>query len=206
MSGISDRIMRRVRGKGRGDWVCTSKDFLDFGSRASVDQALSRLAHSGDLRRAGRGLYYLPRWSDLMSDWVVPDRNAIVAAISRRDGITVVPDGCGAANYLGLTTAVLVRNRFWTDGRTCDIPVGRRTFEFRHRSPRVMCWVGRPSQLVAHGLYWIGRHAIRHPRILRVLRDLPDDIKRDFISHSSTLPYWMDFIVRDLSSSGSQTR
>ncbi len=56
MTGIADKIMKRVRAKGRGKWVCTPKDFLDLGSRAAVDQALSRLATSGDLRRVGRGL------------------------------------------------------------------------------------------------------------------------------------------------------
>ena len=42
--GIADKIMRRTRAKGRGQWVCTAKDFLDFGSHATVGQALSRLA------------------------------------------------------------------------------------------------------------------------------------------------------------------
>jgi hypothetical protein len=40
MSAMADRIMKRVRGKGRG-WVFTPKLFLDFGTRGSVDMALS---------------------------------------------------------------------------------------------------------------------------------------------------------------------
>ncbi len=43
MTGIADRIMKRVRAKGRGRWVCTPKDFLDLGSRPAVDlQAVDR--------------------------------------------------------------------------------------------------------------------------------------------------------------------
>ena len=42
MSAVADRIMKRVRGKGRG-WVFTPKSFVDFGTRGSVDMALSRL-------------------------------------------------------------------------------------------------------------------------------------------------------------------
>jgi len=60
MFAVADRIMRRVRGKGRG-WVFTPKQFVDFGTRGSVDMALSRLAHAGDIRRIGRGLYDYPR-------------------------------------------------------------------------------------------------------------------------------------------------
>ena len=60
MSSVANRIMRRVRGHGRGKWVCMPGDFLDLGSRAAVDQALSRLVRRGALPRAGRGVYVLP--------------------------------------------------------------------------------------------------------------------------------------------------
>lgn len=43
MAAVADRIINHVRGKGRG-WAFTPKDFLDLGTRASVDMALSRLA------------------------------------------------------------------------------------------------------------------------------------------------------------------
>ena len=55
MVPIADRIMERVAARERGTWVWTPKDFLDVGSRAAVDQALSRLARAGRLRRAGHG-------------------------------------------------------------------------------------------------------------------------------------------------------
>ena len=43
MSSLATKIMRRINGHGRGNWVCTPKDFLDLGNRAAVDRALSRL-------------------------------------------------------------------------------------------------------------------------------------------------------------------
>ena len=57
MTAIADKIMKRIRARGRGKWVCTARDFLDLGSHAVVDQALSRLTKTGNLRRVGRGLY-----------------------------------------------------------------------------------------------------------------------------------------------------
>nr|WP_290758957.1 hypothetical protein [Henriciella sp.] len=44
-----DKIKRRIIGKGRGA-VFTPADFLDLGSRASVDQTLSRLTDQGVIR------------------------------------------------------------------------------------------------------------------------------------------------------------
>jgi hypothetical protein len=57
---VSDRIIRRVRAKGHG-WVFTPKHFVDFGTRGSIDMALSRLAKAGLIRRIDRGLYNYPR-------------------------------------------------------------------------------------------------------------------------------------------------
>src|SRR3546814_17414589 len=59
MSAVADRLMKRVRGKGCG-WVFTPKQFVDFGTRGSVDMALSRLAHARDIRRLRRGPYDYP--------------------------------------------------------------------------------------------------------------------------------------------------
>ncbi len=40
-------------------------DFLDLGLRDAVDQALSRMTATGDIRRVTRGLYDLPRLNTL---------------------------------------------------------------------------------------------------------------------------------------------
>lgn len=57
-----DKIKRRIIGKGRGA-VFTPADFLDLGSRASVDQTLSRLTDQGVIRRLARGIYDYPKTS-----------------------------------------------------------------------------------------------------------------------------------------------
>ncbi len=50
MQYIANKVIRRIRGKGRGS-VFVPKDFLDLGRRAAVDQALSRLVKAGTIRR-----------------------------------------------------------------------------------------------------------------------------------------------------------
>ena len=57
MISINDKIMQYMKAKGRGKWVCTPRNFSGFGSRAAVNQALSRLVQSSDLRRIGQGFY-----------------------------------------------------------------------------------------------------------------------------------------------------
>ena len=87
MNHLSDKILNRVRGHGRGKWVCTPKDFLDLVSRPAVQQALSGPVNQGHLHRAGRGLYHLPRMSKILKRYAPPSQEQIVAAIARWDGI-----------------------------------------------------------------------------------------------------------------------
>src|SRR3546814_5646903 len=91
MSAVADRIMKRVRGKGCG-WVFTPKQFVDFGTRGSVDMALSRLAHAGDIRRIGRGLYDYPRQHDKLGA-LSPDPGQLAQALSAQSGDALAPSG-----------------------------------------------------------------------------------------------------------------
>jgi hypothetical protein len=88
--------------------VWTPRDFLDLGSRAAIDKALQRLTGANSIRR-DRGLYDLPRISQLTGKPAHPDYTAIIEAVARRDQIRLLVDGITAANQLGLTDAVPAR-------------------------------------------------------------------------------------------------
>lgn len=191
MATIADKIMKRVRARGRGKWVCTARDFLDFGSRAAVDQALSRLAKTGDLRRVSRGLYDLPRNSIVLNRPAPVDIEKAVAALARRDSIRIMPDGMTAANQLGLTNAVPVKTSYLTDGATRDIRIGNHTIRLKHARPAVMAWAGRPAGPVVQALRWLGPKAAMDGHVASTLRrTLPDDVKNDLTRNRSALPGW----------------
>ena len=102
MSAMADKIMKRVRAKGRG-WVFTPKHFIDFGTRGSVDMALSRLAQAGEVRRIGRGIYDYPQMHDKLGA-LTPDAEMIAQAVSAQGGERIAPSAaartpsrCGCA-------------------------------------------------------------------------------------------------------------
>ena len=199
MTGIADKIIRRVRSRGRGKWVCTPKDFLDIGSRAAVDQALSRLVKSGDLRRVGHGLYDLPRISGVLKRPAPVNIDSAVAAVARRDNIRIMNDGIAAANQLGLTNAVPAKTTYVTDGATRNVKIGGRTVRLRHASPGVMSWAGKVSAPVAQALRWLGPQAATDDRVTLMLKQkLPDKVKRDLARNSGSLPGWAGLIARNV--------
>jgi hypothetical protein len=199
MTGISDKIARRIRAHGKGKWVCSAKDFLDIGSRMAVDQALSRLVKAGDLRRVGHGLYDLPRTSVTLNRPAPTNLDEAVAAVARRDNIRIMPDGIVAANRLGLTTAVPAKADYVTDGATRTVKIDGWTIRLRHARPTIMNWAGRPGAPVVQALHWLGPRASDDPQTVAILRRrLPDSVKRDLVKGTSSLPDWAASIVNKI--------
>ena len=201
MTGIADKIMQRVSVHDSGRWVCTPKDFLDLGSREAVDQALSRLVKAGRLRRVGHGLYDMPRISNVLNRPAPVDLGAAIAALARRDGVRIMPDGLVAANQLGLTNAVPAKACYVTDGYSRTLKIDGRTVRFRHAAPSVMRWAGRPAAPVVQALRWLGPRAAADGEIVSTLsRHLPDDVKLDLLHNSPDLPGWALPLARSIAS------
>lgn len=159
METIQKAILKRIRSAGRGK-VFTPKDFLDLGTRDSVDQVLSRLARSEALRRLGRGLYHYPRVNPRLKISVVPDIDEIAAAIGRRTGSRLVPSGAVAANRLGLSTQVPAKPVYLSDGRSRRVKVGALQLQIKHVAPKELPAGNRTSAMVFQALRHLGKDAM----------------------------------------------
>jgi hypothetical protein len=193
MVSLADRIMRRARAQSAHGTrlVFTPKDFLDLGDRAAVDQALSRLSRAGVLRRIRRGLYDIPKVNPILKRPAAPDIDAVVDAIARRDDVTIVPNGMAAANSLGLTNAVSVKNVYLTDGPSRSVKVGNRIIHLKHAGGKQMKLKNRPAGDVIRALHWLGPKIASHDAVIdRLRRKLSSDVKRDLVRAKSSLPAW----------------
>src|SRR5579862_7098090 len=140
METVANKVLTTVRRKGRG-YVFTPDEFLSHGTRAAVDQALSRMVRSGEIRRLGRGIYDYPKISSRLGP-LTPAPEAIAEALARREGAHLQTSGARAANALGLTTQVPGRLTFLTDGTPRSRRVGNHTIELNHAAPRKLRGAG----------------------------------------------------------------
>ncbi len=127
--------------------VWTPMDFLDLGLRDAVDQALSRMTATSDIRRVTRGLYDLPRLNTLTGKPTNPDHRRVIDALARRDQARMLVDGLTAANDLGLSDAVPAKIAVHTDARLRPIKLGAQTITFKR--PPLAGYIGRAAPACA---------------------------------------------------------
>lgn len=176
MSAVADKIIKRVRGKGRG-WAFTPKDFLDLGTRASVDMALTRLVQSGHIRRIGRGLYDYPKLHDRLGA-LTPDADNIVKAVATQSGDKVIASGAQAANRLGMSTQVPAKSSYATSGPSRVKKVAGRTIALKRSRAPILDDASPDANAVLQMLAHIGKENVDDDLIQRLAARLSDrDLK-----------------------------
>jgi hypothetical protein len=191
--------------------VWTPGDFLDLGGRETVDKTLQRLANTGALRRIDRGLYDRPVLNSLTRQPNPAETRSIIDAVARRDQIRVLVDGMTAANDLGLTTAVPAKIVVHADARLRPIRLGNLDITFRPTAASKLFWAGRPAMRIVQALHWL-RDMAQSPedesRLRQQLHRLLSDpaggavLRADLIDGLSSLPAWMQALLRPLLSVG----
>lgn len=187
MNTLPESILLHAQSLPEGG-VLSPKAFLHLGSRVAVDQAFSRLVRAGKLLRVTRGTYVAPVSSRFGTRAPAPEK--VVKAMAEQSGETVAPHGANAANALGLTQQVPIREVYLTSGRTRKLKLGRSEVLVKH-VPRWMLALGTGQAGAAvRALAWMGpTHAGESLATLR--RTLPHNEWRALASARAALPSWM---------------
>ncbi len=194
---LSKRVQRRIRAKGAGA-VFGARDFLDLGSRAGVDQTLSRLERSGFIRRVSRGVYDYPRRNERLGMTLSPSPDEVVRAVTKRDASRVQVTGAEAANALGLSTQVPGRIVYLTDGESRRMQIGGQVVELRHTTPRNLATAGKISGTVIQALQHLGREHIGESTVHHLQRVLSERDKQRLLRDRIYAPAWMQPVLLEI--------
>lgn len=197
MDDLKTKILSRVRGKGRGK-VHVSKDFLDLGSRAAVDQALSRLVKAGQIRRLGRGLFDFPRINPRLGGELSPAPELVAEAVARKRGGRITPSGAYAANALGLSTQVPVKVVYVTDSSGGNVKVGKQTIAFKQVSSKRVAAKHKVSSTVFQALQHLGRDGVDDGVIKQLRANLSVRDKKILLKESRYAVGWISDFVKQI--------
>lgn len=168
----------------------TPNDFLDLGSRGSIDTSLHRLAAAGTIRRIARGLYHYPAKHPLLGE-VAPSVEAVANALAASEQVKLQPSGAYAANLLGLSEQVPAKVVFLTSGRARTVKLGKLLIELRPTTPRRVAAADRTSGLVLAALRYLGKTHITPERIARLRKTLSPADRKQLLADLPSAPVWL---------------
>jgi predicted transcriptional regulator of viral defense system len=196
MVSTTNAILRRMRAKHRG-FVFTPREFAHLGTRAAVDQALSRLQRSGQIRRLTRGVYEFPKIHPKIG-LLSPSPEAVAKAMAERTGSRITISGAKAANLLGLSTQVPMQNIFWTEGPSRTVRIGSQTVALKHVAPSKMIGAGTEAGIVIQAVRSLGKKGVHEVPIHSLAKQLPRPVKRAIKRLAPAAPAWSQPVLNQI--------
>lgn len=198
MTGLSSRILQLADESAEGTLLCANA-LLHLGTRAAVDQALSRLARRGELMRICQGVYVRPVQTRFGP--CPPSIPKVLSSLSTLWGETIVDAGGREANALGLTNQVPVRLVCLTSGPNRKLKFGRQIVELRHAPRWQLTAPHQPAGAVVRALAWLGPGEVEEGLEQIGRRLLPEDL-RELAKLRAVMPSWMAQSVSALVADG----
>lgn len=196
MQSIPKQILREIT-KHEADWVFSQKDFMELAGRNALEQAFFRLLHGGEIRRIGRGLYDVPRYSELLKTTLGPNLDQIAKAIARKHGWRIQPTGAHAANMLNLSTQVPAQAVYLSDGPTKEMQFENRTLTFKKTSPKKLA-AGELGGLLINALKELGKARVTPELIAKLRKRFDDRQKKELLADARLGPDWIFEVIREI--------
>jgi hypothetical protein len=187
MKSITDQIISRIKRRKPG-WVFTPKDFLDVGSRAAIDQVLSRLVKQDMVRRLDRGVYDYPKQHPKLGT-LSPDYDDLARALAGGD--LVFPSGAVAANTLGLSTQVPAKSFYVTNSTVRSRCIAGQTIKLKRARVALLDNVHDKTNFVLQALSYLRKTNMDDQVIQRCVRVLSDSDMKDLNKAMHRIPSWM---------------
>ena len=187
MKSLPERIIEHAEAMPEATPICPA-DLLHLGKRSAVNQALSRLARSERLMRIFQGVYMRP----IQTRFGIraPRLEKALDALSVLWGMTIVPNGGDAANWLGLTTQNTVRSVYLTSGPDRLLDFGGHPVKLLHAPRWQLAAPHRTVGVVIRAIAWLGPREVEES-LDAVLPKLTGEDLSELAAARAVMPAWM---------------
>lgn len=185
----AELIRQRIHSMPLGE-PFTPTALLAYGTRASVDQTLSRLIKTKSIERVARGVFVRPEISRFAGK-VMPEPLKLAETVARTTGAVVQVHGAEAARRLELSTQVPVQSVFLTSGPSKRIRMGEMEIRLQHVCQRKLALAGRPAGLALAAMWHFGKTAVTPALVEKIRRKLGESEFEVLKSATASMPAWM---------------
>ncbi len=173
-----------------------ASDFTDLMDYETAKKSLSRLEHSGTLRRVLRGIYDRPQYSELLQEYAAPRPDAIASALARNHSWTIAPCGDTALNQLGLSTQVTANWSYISSGPYKSYSFDRVELEFLHRADKEIAGKSPKTIMVIQALKTLGEDKADSTIIAKLAHQLTDAEKAALLKEGQQTTAWIYSIIK----------
>lgn len=192
-TSLASQIKNRICTKDRG-WCFSATDFQALGNNDAIRQALTRLTHTGFIRRIAPGLFYYPRLHQTLGE-LHPNVNEVVHAIERYYQIRCQPAGAYAANLLGLSEQVPAKIVILTDAQSKKVKIGNNEIIFKKTTPKNMATSNSITGLIIQALKYLGKEYITDKHIHLLKGKLTDKDRLELKCNAHLAPAWIAKLI-----------
>jgi len=196
-----DQIYNRIISE-KPQKVFVISDFCDLMDYGTAKKSLSRLENNNKIQKIMRGVYYNPRYSQLIQEYEKPSVDEVAKAIARNFKWTIAPSGNTALNQLGLSTQVPAKWIYFSDGPYKTYKIGEQELEFKHRTNKEISGMSEKTILVIQALKELGEEQITENVIQKLKRQLTNEEKRTLLDESKQTTVWIFNVIKKIAQGG----
>ena len=192
-----EKILEKINNL-NSNQVFIANDFFDIAGYENIRKVLNRLVTDGEISRIMNGIYYKPKYIDLIGEYEAPSVNEVANAIARKYNWTIAPSGNTALNLLGLSTQVPAKWTYISDGRYVDFSFGNITIEFKRRNNGDISKMSTLTAMVIQAIKAIGKDKVTNEHIDYLREKLSKEEKEDLLKDGKTTSIWVYHIIREI--------
>jgi hypothetical protein len=197
--GISykESVLKKIESFEAGT-VFIANDFLEIASYERIRNILNRLVKDGTIHRILNGVYYQPKYSELIEEYEAPNVHQVALAIARKYNWTITPSENTALNILGLSTQVPAKWVYLSDGKYITYSFGGIDIEFKRRSNAEISNMSTITSMVIQAIKAIGKDRISGEQIDILKKRLSGEEKKALLREGKTATAWIYEILRKI--------
>lgn len=173
-------------------------DFIDIAEYDTIRKTLNRLDEEKKILKIMRGIYYQPRFSELLQEYEAPSPHQVALAIARKFNWTIAPSGITALNMLGISTQVSAKWTYISDGNYKTFELGKTTIEFKRRNNREIAGMSYKTALIIQGIKALGRNKVDDISIIKMREMLSDAEKQTLLEEAKTSLIWVYQVIKTI--------
>ncbi len=197
MYSLYDKAFYFISGHGRG-WAFSANDLLAKFSRQQADNVLSDLLKDGKIRRVCRGIYDYPKYSKFLKQELSPDIDQVARAFARKFNWRIEVLGDTALNMLGLSTQVVAKYVYLSDGPNRSYDILGTTLEFKKSSLKNIGFKYKESSLIVQALKTLGKERVTEEVIETIRKRIEPRMYAKVLKDTQSSTVWIYEAIKQI--------